>query len=81
MASVHLQAGQLDQAKLLLDRIMTSRLGARIYLLYGSYAEYYFRTDKTQQALTEINQAIALCSNDLEKAYLKKKREQMVGKV
>ncbi|MEM6842327.1 MAG: sigma-70 family RNA polymerase sigma factor [Bacteroidota bacterium] len=81
MASVHLQANQPSQAKSLLDQISTDGLSQRAYLLHGCYAEYYFRTGQSQQALTEIDQAITLCTNDLERAYLTKKRGQITSVV
>ncbi|WKN43078.1 RNA polymerase sigma factor [Tunicatimonas pelagia] len=79
MASVHLQVGQLDRAKALLDQVEANHLSQRKYLLHGSYAEYYFRIGSIQPALSQIDQAIALSSNELEQAYLKKKRAQMVN--
>ncbi|MEM9674685.1 MAG: sigma-70 family RNA polymerase sigma factor [Bacteroidota bacterium] len=81
MASTHLQANQPSKAKSLLDQITPDGLSQRTYLLHGCYAEYYFRTAKPQQALAQINRAITLCTNDLEKAYLKKKREQIISTI
>nr|WKN39819.1 sigma-70 family RNA polymerase sigma factor [Tunicatimonas sp. TK19036] len=81
IASVYLQMDQTDQAKHFLDRIPTHSLHHREYLLSGCYAEYYLKSGNIEHALTEINKAIQLCSNDLERAYLRKKKKQIANEV
>jgi RNA polymerase sigma-70 factor (ECF subfamily) len=77
MATIHLQTNQPEQAKSLLDRISSNNLNQREYLLHGGYAEYYTKTGDTKTALLEFDKAILSCSNDMEKAYLKKKKAQL----
>lgn len=77
MATIHLQLGQLEKAKDLLDTISQSKLARRNYLLKGCYAEYYYRSGNRSLAITAMNNAIALCTNELEKRYLEKKKERM----
>lgn len=76
MANVYLQLGQLKDAKKCLDSISEKGLQQRIYLLHGSYAEYYQKAGQLTQAIERIDQAILLCTNALEKRYLLSKKSR-----
>ena len=74
MAIVHLQLGEFEQAKQLLDAIPPAKLGQREYLLHGSFADYHFKTGNSNAAIAALDQAIALSTNNSEKKYLQQKR-------
>ena len=79
MAIVHIQLGQLKEAKRILDAIPPEELQQRMYLHHGCYAEYYFKIGHQKKAIDEIENAIKLCSNDLEKKYLSKKKTKLLA--
>jgi RNA polymerase sigma-70 factor (ECF subfamily) len=76
LANVHLQLGQLKEAKQVLDSISDHRLQQRLYLLHGSYAEYYHQAGHLDEAIGHINKAIQLCTNEMEKKYLGAKKSR-----
>lgn len=76
MATIHLKLNNLEQAKALLDQIAEGSFSQRNYLLHGCYAEYFYKSGDQKNALKEIDLAINSCSNNLEKEYLTKKKEQ-----
>jgi len=78
LAIIHLQLQDLKKAKVELDKIDGAALNQRIYLLYGSYAEYYKKSGDKTQALSQLNLAIQSCPNLSEKQYLKNKRDKIL---
>lgn len=79
MATIYINLGQVDEAKKSLDAIPVGGLEQRTYLLHGCYAEYFLKIGKHKKALEEIQNAIELCTNDLEKNYLYVKRDKMLS--
>ncbi len=74
MAVVQLQRRDLDAVKNLLESIQPNLLEQRAYLYYGTYAEYAHQVGNREQALTFIDEAIALVENEAELSYLKRKK-------
>lgn len=79
MAMVHIQLEEFKAAKKLLDSIEADTLGQRAYLLYGCYAEYYKQKKQPKKALPYMEQAIASCTNQLEKEHLKKEKAKLAA--
>lgn len=77
IATIHLKTNQPEQAKAILNQVSAKNLHQREYLLHGCFAEYYLQTGNTESALIEMNKAISICSNDLERAYLMKKKARI----
>ncbi len=77
MAIVLLQMDHLPQAKDLLDSIQQKNLEQRTYLLYGCYSDYYLKSGDKQQAVTFLDKAISITSNELEKKYLSRKKSEL----
>ena len=77
LAIVNIQLGELTLAREILDQIKINELGQRAYLFYGCEAEYYKRKDNIVKARLCLEQAIDKVSNELEKRYLIKKREEL----
>lgn len=78
IATVQLQRNDLEAMGNLLGQIEPKTLEQRSYLYYGLRAEYFSALGKTQKAVEALDLAITLVSNDLEKAYLIKKRNLLV---
>ncbi len=74
MAIVHLQMQELKQAEAILSSITAAQLGQRAYLLHGCYADYYYKAGQTNAALTSLDKAISLSTNQAEQGYLIQKR-------
>lgn len=72
-ASIYLEMNQLEEVKSVLDKINAEALHQRKYLYHGCLTEYYEKRGELAKALTEIEIAIADCSNQQEKEYLKGK--------
>ncbi len=73
---------QLDQPKdclALLKQIKPENLEKRAYLFYGLYAEYYLYIGDEKQAIASLNLALSNVSNEAEKAYLEKKRANLLN--
>jgi predicted RNA polymerase sigma factor len=47
------------------------------YLYYGTWAEYYIKTQNKTKAIESIDQAIELVQNDYEKKYFLKKKAKI----
>lgn len=77
LAIVNIQLGELTLSREILDQINIDDLGQRAYLFYGCEAEYYKRKDNIVKAQLCLEQAIDKVSNELEKRYLIKKREEL----
>jgi len=78
MATVYIQLGQLKEARKRLDSISAGGLQQRVYLLHGCYAEYYRKSGNQKKAIEAMDNAIKLCSNELEKRYLYKKKNKLL---
>ena len=70
IAVVYLQLNQVKDAKRYLDKVSPSDLGPRMYLYYGTLADYYLAVNEILCAKKELEKAIELTSNVLEKKYL-----------
>jgi len=79
-AAIYLQMDQLIQAKSELVKIKPESLNQRRYLLHGCFADFYEKTGDTDKAVVELDLAINSCSNQLEKKYLARKKENIVNK-
>ena len=79
IAVVQLQREKFEEAFELLSNINPSDLEQRVYLYYGSLAEYYKRTGRTEEALKSLDDALETVRNDAEKKYLIKKREELLN--
>ncbi|MBL4624291.1 MAG: sigma-70 family RNA polymerase sigma factor [Flavobacteriales bacterium] len=80
MATVHIQLDQLKEARKRLDSISAGGLQQRMYLLHGCYAEYYHKIGNQKRTIEEMDNAIKLCSNELEKKYLYEKKNKLLTK-
>lgn len=79
-ASIYLEINQLKEAKSALDQIKPESLRQRKYLYHGCLAEYFEKSGELPKALIEIEIAIAVCTNQQEKEYLKGKRGKLEGR-
>ncbi|RMG19266.1 MAG: sigma-70 family RNA polymerase sigma factor [Bacteroidetes bacterium] len=80
MAIVHLQLAQYPQVLDMLKLVEPTQLEQRAYLYYGLKAEYFSCTNQNQQAIKCIDQALGTVSNEAERAYLLRKRQQLAEK-
>lgn len=78
-ATIYLQINQSEEAQKTLNKIRPEELGQRKYLYHGCYAEYYEQLQEKENALAEFDLAISLCTNHLERAYLERKRDAILG--
>lgn len=74
MAIVKLQLNDFEGTQQLLDSIELKKLEQRTYLYYGAYAEYYSQKGEFAKAVANIDKALKLVHNDVEKQYLFKKK-------
>ncbi len=81
MAVVCLQTKDFKLAYRYLEQINPEDFGQRSYLYYGTLADFYDATSKPKKALHYINLALGHVSNDLENAYLKKKKHDLLSKI
>lgn len=79
MASVFIYLGELNTAAQTLRRIDSEALNKRKYLYHGTWAKIHEKQKAFDKALSEINLSIGLCSNELEKNYLIRKRERLLA--
>ncbi|MCP4438777.1 MAG: sigma-70 family RNA polymerase sigma factor [Aureispira sp.] len=77
MAIVKLQLNDFEGTQQLLDSINLKKLEQRTYLYYGTYAEYYAQKGEYNKAVENIDQALELVHNEVEKQYLFKKKALM----
>ena len=76
-AITYIQLEQFSNAKTDLDNINPGGMNQRNYLVHGTYADYYDKIGKKDKAIKELELAIATCTNDLEKGYLRKKIKEL----
>jgi RNA polymerase sigma factor (sigma-70 family) len=81
MISVLIHMDELNQAEKVLQKVDPQALNRRKYLYHGSYAKIFEQKGEYQKALSELDKAIASCSNQLEKNYLTKKKERLSANV
>lgn len=74
MAIIKLQLNDFEGTQQLLDTIDINKLEQRTYLYYGTYAEYYRQKGAFKQAIANIDRALELVHNEIEKQYLFKKK-------
>ncbi len=79
IAVVHLQLGEYEAARDILEEINVKELRQRGYLYYGCFAEYYRHTNNVPRAIAYLDKTILKVSNELERDYLIKKREELKG--
>ena len=77
-ATIFLQLEQLDKAKTELDKIESQSLNQRAYLYHGCHAEYFEKKGDLEKARAEIELAISTCSNQFERKYLTRKKDEMM---
>lgn len=77
MAVVNLQRKDFPGARQILEELEEDQLEQRKYLYYGCWAEYYKKIGDVSKAIEQYDVAISLVPEDLEKAYLMKKRGQV----
>lgn len=81
MAVICIQTHDYKLARGYLDQLQPSDFEQRTYLYYGTLADYYEATSKTEQAIKFIDLALNSVTNDLEKSYLLNKKSHIISKV
>lgn len=76
MAVVQLQRKDFQAVVETLDKIEPSTLEQRMYLYYGTYAEYYHVRHQKIEAIEHVKKAIASVENSYELSFLQKKKEK-----
>lgn len=77
-AIVLLQMRDFKRAKKLLNSVDANKLNQRTYLLWGCWADYYYKKGNRDKALEFLEQAITEVSNKSERDYLIKKRNAYI---
>ncbi|MTI41926.1 sigma-70 family RNA polymerase sigma factor [Fulvivirga lutimaris] len=72
-----MQVDKLKEAKSLLDKVDIEKMPHRKHLIHGAFAEYYTKKGELDSAATALDQAIEHCSNEMEKNYLIKKKNNL----
>ncbi|TBN05486.1 sigma-70 family RNA polymerase sigma factor [Hyunsoonleella flava] len=80
MAVICLQTKDFTLAESYLSQLKPEDFVQRAYLYYGALADLYTATSKPKKALRFINLALECVGNDLEKAYLEKKKQKIQSK-
>ncbi len=75
IVTVCLQIEQFEECKTWLNSIEVNNLGQRGYLYYGCLGEYYSKIGDSFSAISHIDKAIELCSNEMEQSFLMAKRK------
>lgn len=78
MAVVQLQDSRFRESYQLLQQLDPETLGQRRYLYHATLADYYQTQKAYKKAITHIDIAIDLVSNQQEKNYLEKKRISLI---
>ncbi len=79
IAFIYLKLDEPARSIDLLDSIDQSTLGQREYLYYGVLAEYHRYQNDKENALKAIEIALTKVTNEMERAYIEKKRGKIVG--
>ncbi|MEM8892545.1 MAG: sigma factor, ECF subfamily protein, partial [Bacteroidota bacterium] len=77
IAAIHIQRSSFQQAEDYLKSIDPQKLEQRAYLYYATYADLLKYQGDFNGARKELDHAIDLCSNEVEKQYLLKKRSYL----
>ncbi|MGC6432327.1 MAG: RNA polymerase sigma factor [Jejuia sp.] len=80
MAVICLQTKDHKLAKAYLSQLKPEDFEQRVYLYYGTLADFYNATSQTERALKYINLALDYVTNDLEKSHLENKRLRILSK-
>lgn len=80
MAVICLQTKDYKLAKGYLTQLKPEDFEQRAYLYYGTLADFYDATLQPKQALKHLDLALNSVNNDLEKAYLLKKKRLLQSK-
>jgi len=78
LAIVHIQLEQFETANEILEQIDPENLEQRAYLYLGCFAEYYVKTGNTEKAISYLDKSILNVTNELERRYLVKKRDDLL---
>ncbi len=81
MAVICLQTKDYKLAKGYLSQIKAEDFEQRAYLYYGALADLFTATSNLKKALDNIDLALKIVNNSLEKQYLEKKRTDLVIKM
>ncbi|GAA4963627.1 RNA polymerase sigma factor [Algibacter aquimarinus] len=80
MAVVCIQKEDYRMAKQYLKQLKPEYFEQRTYLFYGTYADYYTNTGNKNKAIMYIDLALESVTNNLEKYYIEKKKENLLKK-
>lgn len=75
MVVVCIQKKDYKTAKYYIDQLNPKDFEQRIYLYYGTLADYYYAIHNKKDAIVNIDLALQHVSNDLEKEYLEKRKQ------
>jgi hypothetical protein len=78
MAVVQLQDKRFRESYQLLKQLDPEALGQRSYLYYATLSDYYLTQEDYPNALTHMDTALDLVTNQQEKKYLEKKRISLI---
>ncbi|MBC3757266.1 sigma-70 family RNA polymerase sigma factor [Hyunsoonleella sp. SJ7] len=78
MAVICLQTKDYKLAKGYISQIKPEDFEQRAYLYYGTLADFYEATGEKNLAVQNIELALSHVTNELEKAYLKKKKKELM---
>lgn len=81
MAVICIQKKDFNIAKAYLNDIKPEDFEQRVYLLYGTWADYYKNTNQKNKAIKHFDLAIKSVNNTLEKEYLQKKKLTLLNKI
>lgn len=77
IAAIHIQRESFQQAEDYLKSIDPQKLEQRSYLYFATHADLLKNQGDFEGARKELDHAIDLCSNEVEKQYLLKKRSKL----
>lgn len=74
MAVVCTQKGDFNMAKIYLNDIEPENLEQRAYLYFGAKSDYFTAINNLEEAIKNLDLALNMTNNDLEREYLRKKK-------
>jgi len=78
MAVICMQNKDYKKADAFFKRLNPDDLTQRMYLYYAAKADYFFETHNLNEALANIDKALEIVTNDLERKYLEKKKTKFL---
>lgn len=78
MAVVCIQKNDFRKAESYLAQLKPDDLNQRAYLYHGTWAEFHLAQNNSKSALHELNKALELVNNSLERDYLLRKKKQLM---